>query len=197
VNHVTSGKRHGDLIAALDGNLKGQTGSAVFFQRTQKGLKFPRLQAAFGQHILIDRQQIADVGVLYHNVFLQLHFFKFEIQQSPAAQHRQRVQAAAECRAFVVDVGRKRRAQLQSRAVVSRNPDAHGLRERNLGMQGAFEQRGQTHVQTLFQRGGQVRCNGLQQLRMNVGVARADVSGRKESISAGKVADHTARFGDQ
>src|SRR3989338_3468670 len=47
------------------------------------------------------------------------------------------------------------------------------------------------------QGGSQMRRDRLQQQRMDVGVARADVSGLEIGVIALQVADHAARFGDQ
>ena len=112
----------------------------------KNGLNACIVQAALGLHVMIDGQQIADVALLYHDVFVQRRFGKFEIQQAPSAQHRNRVKAAAECRALVVDVGRERRGESQAGAVIGRDADAHRLRERDLVVQDAFQSRSRCHA---------------------------------------------------
>ena len=103
-NYIAAREFDGWPVVLCDDDIERYPGAAMLFQRAQKFFERGIVQTAFGMQVMLDRMQIADVALLYDDMFVYPDIGKLEMQQAPSAQHGQRVEAAAKRGAFVVGV---------------------------------------------------------------------------------------------
>ena len=77
--HVTTYERDSGSSILEDAGIQRQPGAAMFFQCLRKTFKGGSIEPTLGLHIRVNGQQIADVAILYDDVFSAAHFGQLDM----------------------------------------------------------------------------------------------------------------------